>query len=155
MRGVLTAFRAALHREDGVVGGVEALPFGVLVFVVGSLIVVNAWGVVDAKMAVASAAREAVRAFVEAPTDADAEIAGRHAAARTMQALGRTGREPVIEVRGDFARCARVTATVSYDIPAIRLPWVSSWGTLTARSTASEIVDPLRSGVDGEATCIG
>ena len=144
-----------LRREDGVVGGVEALPFGVLVFVVGSLIVVNAWGVVDAKMAVASAAREAVRAFVEAPAGTDAELEGRRAAARTMQALGRTGREPGIEVRGDLTRCARVTATVSYDIPAIRLPWVRDWGTLTARSTASEIVDPLRSGLEGEATCIG
>jgi len=153
--GLLTRVRARLQREDGVVGGVEALPFGVLVFVVGSLIVVNAWGVVDAKMAVASAAREAVRAFVEAPADGNAEIAGRNAAERTMQALGRSGREPVIDVRGDFARCARVTATVSYDIPAIRLPWVQGWGTLTARSTASEIVDPLRSGLQGEATCIG
>ena len=155
MPRLLSLVRLRLHREDGVVGGVEALPFGVLVFVVGSLIVVNAWGVVDAKMAVASAAREAVRAFVEAPADSNAEVAGHDAAARTMQALGRTARAPVIDVRGELARCARVTATVSYDIPAIRLPWVRDWGTLTARSTASEIVDPLRSGLEGEATCIG
>jgi hypothetical protein len=151
MRRLLTR----LGREDGVVGGVEALPFGVLVFVVGTLIVVNAWGVVDAKMAVATAAREAVRAFVEAPAGSDAEAAGHQAAARTMQALGRTGRDPVIAVRGEFVRCARVTATVSYDIPALQLPWVRGWGTLTARSTASEIVDPLRSGLEGEATCLG
>jgi Flp pilus assembly protein TadG len=144
-----------LGREDGVVGGVEALPFGVLVFVVGTLIVVNAWGVVDAKMTVATAAREAARAFVEAPAGSDAEAAGRQAAARTMQALGRTGRAPVIAVNGAFVRCARVTATVSYDIPALRLPWVRGWGTLTTRSTASEIVDPLRSGLEGEATCLG
>lgn len=155
MSGMLSTVRAALRREDGVVGGVEALPFGVLVFVVGTLIVVNAWGVVDAKMAVASAARQAVHAFVEAPAGDNAETAGRVAAAQTMKALGRTAREPVIAVHGDFTRCARVTATVSYDIPAIRLPWVRGWGTLTARSTASEIVDPLRSGLDGEAICIG
>lgn len=152
---MLTALRALLHRDDGVVGGVEALPFGVLVFVVGSLIVVNAWGVVDAKMAVASAAREGVRAFVEAPAGTDAQAAGTSAAARTMQALGRTARQPGISVTGVLTRCARVTATVTYAIPAVRLPWVGGWGTLTARSTASEIVDPLRSGLEGEATCIG
>ena len=143
-----------LRRDDGVVGGVEALPFGVLVFVVGTLIVVNAWGVVDAKMAVASAAREAVRAYVEAPAGSDAERLGRLAAARTMQALGRTAREPEIDLDGSFQRCARVTATVRYSIPALRLPWVRGFGTLTASSTASEIVDPLRSGVEGEATCV-
>lgn len=144
-----------LHAEDGMVGGVEALPFGILVFVVGTLIVVNAWAVVDAKMTVATAAREAVRAFVESPAAGSARADGVQAAQRTMQALGRTGRTPGIAVDGDFRRCARVTATVTYDIPALRLPWTSGFGTLTARSTASEIVDPLRSGLEGEATCIG
>ena len=32
--------------DAGMVGGVEALPFGLLVFVVGSLLVANAWAVV-------------------------------------------------------------------------------------------------------------
>jgi hypothetical protein len=160
MRRLLDALRRPRRArrwqaEDGVVGGLEALPFGVLVFVVGTLIVVNAWGVVDAKMAVASAAREGVRAFVEAPAGADAEAAARDAVARTMQALGRTARAPDVAVEGELRRCVRVSATVSYDIPAVRLPWVRGFGTLTARSRASEVVDPLRSGLDGEATCLG
>jgi hypothetical protein len=151
---MLTRLGTFLHREDGVVGGVEALPFGVLVFVVGTLIVVNAWGVVDAKMAVASAAREAVRAFVEAPAGANPEELGEAAAARTLVALGRTARQPEITVEGTFVRCARVTATVRYEIPALRFPWIEGFGTMTASSTATEIVDPLRSGVEGEATCV-
>ena len=151
MRRLLTR----LHRDDtGVVGGVEALPFGVLVFVVGTLIVVNAWGVVDAKMTVASAAREAVRAYVESPAGSNAEAQARSAAQRTMAAMGRTARPPAIALSGDFERCTRVAATVSYRIPALRLPWVGGLGSFTARSTATELVDPLRSGLAGEATCV-
>lgn len=150
MRRLLTALR----RDDGVVGGVESLPFGVLVFVVGTLIVVNAWGVVDAKMAVAGAAREAVRAYVEAPRRDTAETLARAAALRAMHAMGRTARAPQIDMAGDFGRCNRVSATVSYRIPAVRLPWVDGLGSFTARSTATELVDPLRSGLNGEATCV-
>lgn len=151
MRRLLTR----LDDEHGVVGGLEALPFGVLVFVVGTLIIVNAWGVVDAKMTVATAAREAARAYVEAPAGSNAESLARAAAQRTMDALGRTANEPQIALTGDFARCNRISATVAYPIPALRLPWVGGLGSFTARSTASEIVDPLRSGVEGEANCVG
>ena len=153
MRRLLRRAGNRLRREDGVVGGVEALPFGVLVFVAGTLIVVNAWGVVDAKMAVASAAREAVRAYVEAPAGSNPAALGQAAAQRTMQALGRTRRAPV-SISGSFTRCSRVTATVRYLIPALRIPWVGGFGAITASSTASEIVDPLRSGLEGEATCV-
>lgn len=147
--------RRVSEDERGVVGGLEALPFGVLVFVVGTLLVVNAWGVVDAKITVAGAAREAVRAYVEAPAGTDAERLARTAGNEAMDAMGRTAREPLITLAGDLQRCNRVTATVAYRIPALRLPWVGGLGSFTARSTASEVVDPLRSGVAGEATCVG
>lgn len=150
MHGLL----ARLRTDHGVVGGVEALPFGILVFVAGTLLIVNAWGVVDAKMTVATAAREAVRAFVEAPPGADAHALSAAAAQRTVAALGRTARTPQVSVRGQMVRCGRVTATVGYEIPVVRIPWVGGLGAFTARSTASEIVDPLRSGLPGEATCV-
>ena len=35
--------------EAGQVGGFEALPFGVLIFVVGVLLITNVWAVIDAK----------------------------------------------------------------------------------------------------------
>ena len=73
--------RRVRWRDDhGQVAGIEVLPFGLLTFVVGMLLVANAWGVVDAKMATTSAAREAVRAYVEAP-DADAAVARRRCGA--------------------------------------------------------------------------
>ncbi|MPZ74850.1 MAG: hypothetical protein GEU74_16835 [Nitriliruptorales bacterium] len=148
MRGLL------MGGDDGAVGGVEALPFGVLVFVIGTLIIANAWGVVDAKLAVAGAAREAVRAYVEAPAHLDADSVGRAAAVRTLRTAGRTARDPAVTFDGRFARCARVRATVAYAVPAVRLPWIRHMGTFVVRSTASELVDPLRSGVPGEARCV-
>ena len=60
MTGGGPAERVPLLRGDaGMVGGIEVLPFGVLIFVVGSLLVANAWAVVDTKFMVTSAAREA------------------------------------------------------------------------------------------------
>lgn len=146
--------RLLMRAEDGAVGGVEALPFGLLVFVIGTLIVVNAWGVVDAKLAVAGAAREAVRAYVEAPADGSPEAAGSAAARAAMHSAGRTARIPEVMFVGEFTRCARIRATVAYPVPAVRLPWVPHMGTFTVRSTASELVDPLRSGIEGEAHCV-
>ncbi|MGZ4694068.1 MAG: hypothetical protein ACXWA3_10620, partial [Acidimicrobiales bacterium] len=53
------------RRDDrGQLAGIEVLPFGVLVFVVGALLITNAWAVVDAKIAVDAASREAVRTYV-------------------------------------------------------------------------------------------
>jgi hypothetical protein len=146
-------------RDDrGQVAGIEVLPFGVLTFVVGTLLVANAWGVVDAKLAVTSAAREAVRAYVEAP-DADTAVADAHDAATA--AIAGHGRDPestVVEIRHDddrpFARCTRVTVTVHHPVPAIRLPFIGGYGhAFDVMASQSEVIDPYRSGLPGEATC--
>ncbi len=139
------------RRDDGgFVGGFEAIPFGVLVFVVGTLLIVNAWAVVDAKLAVTAASREGVRVFVES----DADTASQQAASRAAQALtafGRSdGREIVgpVVAEGSFSRCARVAMEVSYEVPAISLPWIGGFGDgVTVRSVHSEIIDPYRDGV--------
>ena len=141
-----------LHEEDaGAVAGWEALPFGFLVFLVGGLIAANAWAVVDAKMAVTAAAREGARTFVEA---GEAASARPEAVAAAGAALAAHGREPAgeVEVAGSFRRCATVTVTVAHTVPAIVLPWVGGFGSgVTTRASHAEVVDPLRSGVGGEA----
>ena len=75
--------------EAGQVGGLEAVVFGVLVFVVGTLIVANAWGVIDAKLAASAAARKRRAAYVEAPAATDAEALARKAADDAMAGHGR------------------------------------------------------------------
>ena len=62
--------RSGWRDDRGQVAGIEVLPFGFLVLVAGTLLVVNAWAVVDAKFAVDAAVREAARAYVEAPDEA-------------------------------------------------------------------------------------
>ncbi len=134
------------------------LPFGLLTFVIGTLLVANAWGVVDAKLAVTSAAREAVRAYVEAPDEASAVEAAHDAAAEAITGHGRDPSSTTVEIEHDdgrpFARCTRVTVTVHHPVPAIRLPFIGGYGhAFDVVARQSEVVDPYRSGLPGEATC--
>ena len=150
----MTALRRAHRDERGQVGGLEAIPFGILVFVVGSLLAAAAWAVVDAKLAVVSAAREAARTYVEADS-ADEGVEEGSAAAR--EAMANHGRRAPVEVTfdepADFTRCAQVVARVSYEVPAVPLPWIGGLGTTTVSARHSERIDPFRDGIPGEAEC--
>ena len=141
--------------DEGQVGGFEALPFGVLIFVAGVLLVVNLWAVVDAKLTVTAAAREAARVYVEAPDASEAELRAFDAARSEIVARGRDADRAIVRVAGGgFVRCQMATLEVSYVVPTITLPFVGGWGggvRVTARH--GEIVDPYRSGPEGEADC--
>ena len=142
--------------EAGQVAGIEVIPFGLLVFLVGSLVVGNVWAVFDAKTTATAAAREATRAYVEAPSAAEGDAAARSAASDAVRAVGRNPARMTLRLQLDagFVRCGRVTSEVSYKVPFVRLPWIGGIGTgATAVGRHSEIVDPFRSDVPGEATC--
>lgn len=144
--------RRTRHRSRGAVGGFEVLPFGFLMFVSVMLVIANAWAVIDSKFAVDAAAREAARGYVEAPTQGEADAVASRRARETMDAYGR-GRgdrfrlDSVELEAGAFTRCARVTIEVSYEVPALTVPFIGGFGRgITARSAHSEVVDPYRSG---------
>jgi hypothetical protein len=141
--------------DAGQVGGIEALPFGLLIFVVGSLLIANAWAVVDAKFATDAAARQAVRTFVESGDPDGALDAAQAAGLAAVEAHGRDPQRAAVGAVGDvtLARCARVTFEVVYEVPALSLPFIGGYGRapFRVRSTHSELVDPFRSGVPGEA----
>lgn len=143
--------------EYGQVGGIEVLPFGFLVFVAVTLLLANAWGVIDAKLAVTSSAREAVRAYVEADTASQAEISAVARAEETLVSYGRSGSRATVYrpiVNGGFSRCARVSVSVSYDIPTLSIPFIGGFGHLKpVTSTYTELVDPYRDGLAGPANC--
>jgi Flp pilus assembly protein TadG len=154
-RGSVRARRFDWRDDRGQFAGIEAIPFGVLVFVIGSLLVANAWAVVDAKLAVSSAAREAARTYVEAPPDADAAASAAHAAA--ADALRGHGRDPAkatiaINNPADaMVRCVRVTASVTYRLPAVTLPVIGGYGRgFSVTSHHSEIIDPWRDDLPGQ-----
>jgi hypothetical protein len=141
--------------DRGQVGGIEALPFGVLIFVLGSLLIANAWAVVDAKFATDAAARQAARTFVEG-SDADRALLAAVEAGRA--AIAGHGRDPDrarIEAVGspELVRCERATFQVEYEVPALSLPLIGGYGRapFKVRSTHSELVDPFRSGLPGQA----
>lgn len=152
---------ARTRGERGQAGGMEVLPFGLLVFVAGALLIVNIWGVVDAKFATDAAAREAARWVVEAAgrtTSADSLRAGAtQIATDTLADHGRTG---PVDVRlgpadAGFVRCERIEVTVTIEVPAVRLPFTGGFGNaFDLHATRGALIDPTRSGVDGLASCI-
>jgi hypothetical protein len=143
--------------DAGQIAGVEGVIFGVLVFVLGTLVIANAWGVVDAKIAASSAAREATRAFVESPSAerADALARAEEAATETITGLGRApDRMHLVVESAELARCARVTMRVDYDVPLIIIPLLGRHGSgFTASGRHSEVVDPFRSGPATAGSC--
>ncbi|HKE74530.1 MAG TPA: hemolysin family protein [Acidimicrobiales bacterium] len=155
--------------DRGQIGGIEALPFGILIFVVGTLLVVNIAAVINAKLATDSAARQAIRDFVEAdvPAAGSTAEAERRAVAAAREALDAEGLDPdkaevtllpLDPVGGQegFSRCARATFEVRYHVPAFTVPWVGGFGDgFDVRSRHSELIDPFRSGVPGSADGCG
>ncbi len=143
--------------DRGQVGGIEVLPFGFLMFVAVTLIVANAWGVLDARFAVTTAAREAVRAYSEADDIDEATQLALHRAEETLHAYGRGGSrarvsDPVTD--GPHRRCGRVSVTVEYDLPVVAVPFIGGFGNAaTVESTHTEVIDAFRSGPDGQAQC--
>jgi hypothetical protein len=150
--GVATDRRRRRH-ERGQMGGIEALPFGLLIFVVGALLIGNAWAVIDTKAALVSASREAARVYVEGDgRQAPAVLAARDA----FEGHGRDPDRLQVEIElggnGTFGRCVPVTVRSSAVVPALALPWIGGFGeafTVTARHT--ERVDPFRDGLEGVA----
>jgi Mg2+/Co2+ transporter CorC len=152
--------------DAGVVGGIEAIPFGLLVFVLGALLIANAWSVIDAKLAVNAAAREATRRYVEAEVTSSAGggAADRAATRAGMAALAAHGRDPgraQVRLTGLASRsgaagpvrCARVTYTATYQVPALALPWIGGLGDgFDVSARHSELVDPYRDGLPGDTS---
>jgi hypothetical protein len=143
------------HEEAGFIGGLWGFIFGLLLFVVGTLMVARAWAVVDTKFAVDAAARQAVRTYVEAPGAAVAGPQAQEAADTSLAGYGRLPSEARVQVvAGEFARCSRVTISVSYPSPWVELPWLGRVGTAgRVRAVHSELVDPFRAGLPGTSTC--
>lgn len=144
-----------VDREAGQVGGAEVLPVAVLVFVVGGLLLVNAWAVVDAKLAASAAAREAARTYAEVSPGLDGATGGGAALAAARDVFAAYGipasRTAVRATESPGSqRCAPVAIETTVTVPAITVPWVGGFGDgIVVHGRARTIVDPWRSGLDG------
>lgn len=150
-----TGLVGSRRSERGFVAGGEVLPFGVLIFVFGTLLLVNAWSVIDAKFAVASASREAARTYAESDGTLEGEAAARSVATETIEAYGYDGEElELSQPTGAFVRCGTVTYSASYPVPAIRIPLIGGFGSgFTVTSSHSTRIDQLRTGLGEESAC--
>jgi hypothetical protein len=151
--------RVGRTTDDGFVGGIESLPFGLLVFVVGTLLVANAWAVIDAKLASAAAAHEAARIYVETVVGGDSGPAHRAAGVAAAETIVGHGRDPdrmtfSLSPPEATTRCQPVEATVTYRVPTLTVPLVGGFGQgFVVRATDSEIIDPFRDDVAGSNPC--
>lgn len=145
--------------QAGFVAGLEALAFGVLIFVLGTLVVVNAWAVVDAKFAASAAAREAVRAAVEAPDVGQQGALAMAAAAQALDGHGISDDAEVTPLQVGLTRCQEVAYRVRVEVPALLLPGLSErLAPFVVVAEHREVVDPYRSGlavVQGEVPDCG
>jgi hypothetical protein len=141
--------------DDGFVAGAESLVFGTLLFVLGTFVVINAWSVVDARLATSAAAREAVRAAVETPLDDDPHTRALAAGARAFAAHAGEGLalELVAEIPPEKRRCApvRYRATTTVEVAGLGLPGAARRFTVSA--AYAEVVDPHRSGLPEGIDC--
>jgi hypothetical protein len=143
--------KPSLPTESGQAGA-EVLFFAFVILLSLTLVIVNAWAVIDAKFMVTGSAREGAHAYIEsADQDTARSAAVRSADAAITRAGGRLDRRVATQVDGFFERCGRVTVTVRYRIPSVRVPALGfSLGTREVSSSHTEIVDPYRSGLAGE-----
>ena len=142
------------------VAGAEALAFGVLVFVFGTLMIVNGWAVIDAKFATSAAAREAVRATVQAPVDtSSAELHARAAVAarEAFVAHGYDADSVSIALSGEgtlaLRRCAEIELTASTQVRSALIPGLQGPTLFRVVSRHAELVEPFRSGLPEGLQC--
>lgn len=154
VRGRAVCLVSEAEGEAGQIGGVEGLILGVLVFVLGTLVISSVWGAISAKLASDDAAYEAARAYVQAQSPASAPLDARSAAAAAIRTSGHDPSRMTLALEGALVRCSVVVVTVSYRLPALEVPLIGGRGpVLDVSASHSELVDPFRSGVPGNATC--
>ncbi|MHB1139388.1 MAG: hypothetical protein ACYC2O_10565, partial [Microthrixaceae bacterium] len=132
--------------ERGAVAGVEALLFSVLILVAGSVLLVNAWAVLDTRAGLDAAAREFTRSFTE---QQDAGTALRIADSAARASLEHRGIDPdlvrvSVELPLGFGPCAPVEVSVQRQVAWLRAPFLGQVGDTLVRVEHRELVDAHR-----------
>jgi hypothetical protein len=135
------SIRRRLRGEDaqGLISALLLLA-GVLLPV---MFLVPAFGRIEqGRLAAAQAARDAVRAAVQAPSAGQAQQAATDAVARAQT---QTGVPLQLQLEGSFARGAVLRVETSAQINLASLPFVGGFGTISVHGSAAAPVDSYRS----------
>jgi hypothetical protein len=135
-----------LATEEGEVGLVSALLLLAGVLLPLMFLVVAFARIEQGRLAAAQAARDAVRAAVDAPSPAQAQ---RAAAEALRRAQAQTGVALELQLAGEFARGAILHAETSAQIELGSLPLIGRFGSITVRGSAQAPVDSYRSLLSG------
>jgi hypothetical protein len=143
----------ARHRDDTAMVGAEALFGGVLLIVIGTLITIGLWSMLDARLAAAEAARAGTRTFVQ--SEQLDRAAAAHQASVEVLAAHRRNDASQVQVRHGSGRCAMVEVTVMITVDWLPLRFLGGAPTSTIRATDTEVIDAYRSDAraQGVADC--
>lgn len=139
--------------ERAAVAGLEGVMFAVLVLVTGTLVVTNAWSVLQSRRTLDGAAREYLRAYTQADGPGPAALAARSAMIDSLSGEG----VPIGSVSFEgpdptgFGPCASATVTLSRTVPALRLPFVGRISSTRVSVTHTELVDAHREMSEGRS----
>lgn len=142
------------RNQRGALGGIEGVAFGVLIFAMGSFVMLSAWAVVHAKVGTQSAARELVRAVVKG--DPEVNLNAEDLARKILAERNVASRDLVVTLTptGAPQRCDFIEARVRVTVPRVSLPLLGQPGGFqTVSATHRSRMDPYRSGVGGASTC--
>ena len=131
-----------LRREEGELGLVSALLLLAGVLLPIMFIVVAFARIENGRLAAAQAARDAVRAAVQAPTPDGAQQAADDAIARVK---AQSGIPLQLQLAGTFARGAVLHAETTAQIALASVPFIGRLGTITVHGSAAAPVDTYRS----------
>jgi hypothetical protein len=140
--------RSRAFDERGVVGGADAVAFGMLILVVSSLIAINAWQVIAAKSSAQQQAKSAATRLSRVQSGTEftvqlASISSQLGDDTTLAVLDDTTRRPVRRI----ARCQRIVVEVTTTVTTQRIPFVEATAkSRQVRATATAVVAPFTNG---------
>lgn len=141
--------------QSGFVSGSEGLLFGAGVLLITTLIFANVWSVFNARFVGGETARAMGRAYAEANDPMTALAGAYQRGAEVLQTHGQSGEDTklAIDAQG-YERCQPFTIAVSVPVRYSILPGIATHRTaFRVQSTYSDVIDPYRSGLEGEAHC--
>ena len=142
-----------LRRSDrGQAAGIETVPFGILVFISGALLVVNAWAIVTTRSGAASVAREYMRAYTRGASRGDALRRADAVAATVASEQGFGDGAVAIDRPRVWGACELAEVTVRVRVPEIRAPFLGGFGTTEVVVTHRNRIDAYR---DSDPTATG